>query len=237
MNNLIRIKLDPRRGGVSGINFIRPCFVVLDWPGDEVDVWYSDDNGTSWDKLAGDDYRAGYDFESKRLYLTLLFDIGTISQIALYGSGGARVGIGYELASFDVMPVGWSVEGILVPVLPIGCSIGNQHGHAVGAGVTVDGANRKNYQTGFFVKRPNERNFAVGHVIAAPVDAIVPAGFGIGTIFSKSQGVGATIMGLSEYGLSFMSLDENAINAMSSEAVNQKQKLITFNGTDPEELD
>jgi hypothetical protein len=237
MNNLIRIKLDPRRGGVSGIDFIRPCFVVYDWPGDEVDVWYSDDNGTSWDKLTGDDYRAGYDFESKRLYLALLFDISTISQLALFGSGRAHVGVGYELASFDVMPVGWTVEGILVPLFPVGCSIGNEHGHAIGAGAMVDGANRNNVSAGFFVKRPNEKNFAVGHVIAAPVDVIVPAGFDIGTIFSGSQGVGATIMGLSEYGLSFMSLDENAINAMSGEAVNQKQKSITFNGTDPEELD
>jgi len=233
MNNLIRIKLDPKRGGVSGINFIRPCFILFDWPGDEVELWFSDDDGTSWDKLTDGDYRAGYDFESKKLYLTLLFDVSTISQLALYGSGGAHVGVGYELASFDVLPVGWTVEGILTPLMPIGCSIGNELGHAVGAGAMIDGADRTNFPAGFFVKRPNERNFAIGHVIAAPVDVVFPAGFDIGTIFSKSQGIGATIMGLGEYGLSFMSLDESTISAMSSEAVNRKQKSITFNGTDP----
>lgn len=237
MENLIRIKLDPKRGGVDPVDFIRPCFIVYDWPGDEVDVWFSDDNGSTWEKLESGNYRAGYDFELKRLYLTLLFDVDTVSQLAMFGSGGSYVGVGFSLTDYDLVPVGWDVEGIHGSVFPVGCQAGNVSGFEVGAGVTVEGEFPRGIPAGFFVKCPDVRNFAVGFAMAAPVDSIVPAGFNIGTVFSESQGIGMTIMGLSEYGLSFMSLDESTVDGLSGEAVHRKQKVVTLNGTDPEELD
>jgi hypothetical protein len=237
MENLIRIKLDPKRGLLSPINFIRPCFVIYDWPGDEADVWFSDNNGLTWGKLGTDDFRAGYDFEMKRLYLSLLFDIDTISQVAIFGSGGTMVGAGYTIREYRSVQVGWNIEGIKGSPIPVGCSEGNELGFEVGVGATIDGALTGNIPAGYFVKCPFVRNFMVGYMVAGPIDTWIAVGFDTGTVFAVSQGVGATIMGLSEYGLDFMLLDEATIGAMSGEAVHRKQKIINLNETIPEELD
>lgn len=237
MENLIKIKLDPRRGGLAPIDFIRPCFIIYDWPGDDVDVWFSDDDGASWAKLAEDVYRVGYDQKTQRLYLSLLFDVDTISQLALFLPGGENIGVGFNITRYDLVQIAWTVEGVLGPVFPIGFPVGSELGASVGIGATIEGEFPRGVPVGFFVKYPNMRHFAVGHTVAAPVDMNIPAGFDTGTEFAASQGVGAWIMGLSEYGLVFMTLDEDTIDALSGEAVHQKQKTITLNGTDPEELD
>jgi hypothetical protein len=237
MDNLIRIKLDPKRGVGVHYDFIRPCFIVHDWPGDEVDAWFSDDNGSTWDKLDSAEFKSGYDFGLKRLYISLLFDVNTISQLALFGSGGTSVGVGFTLTDYDLIPVGWNSEGAHGLVINVGCSVGNDIASETGSGVTIQGNHGKDFPVGYFVKRPYEKNFPTGFKIAAPNDTIVPAGFNLGTVLTESQGTGVTIMGLSEFGMSFFSLDQKTVNALSGEAVHNRQKTITLNGTTSEDLD
>ena len=237
MENLIRIKFDPRRGQLDPIDFVRPCFRLSAWPNASVDIWYSDDDGESWEKVPESDYRSGYDAENLDLYVSLLFNITDITLIAFFSPEGSHVGIGYTISQSCQVGIGCQVEGQDLNRAPVGWSTGYGEAPVVPCGCSIYGALPKNIAVGYVIKWPTVRNAPLGASFANPADSPIGAGFDIGIVTSRSSGVGATILGLGEYPAEFLPLDPATIAAMSAQAAHRKQKTVTLNGTTPEELD
>jgi hypothetical protein len=236
MENLIRIKLNPRRGGVSPIDFRRPRFCLSGWPGGEVEVWTSV-NGIVWEKLDESDYSVSFEPSQNRAYITLLFDISSILYLGFFPGGGNVVGIGYELEKYDRISVGWDVEGNTMSQIPAGCSFGSDDVADVQAGYTIEGAASGNCGVGYRLKFPEVACFPVGGWIAAPCDADISIGFGIGICDGALIVVGAATMGLCELAGEVIPLDEYASGGLCGEAAWRKQKIVQLDGVTPKELD
>jgi len=225
MENLIRIKLDPRRGGAEPIDFLRPCFVLSDWPFDAIEIWKSDDGGLAWEKLGEDQFAAGFNSAERKLYVSLLFDIASTTILAFFNPVG------------NLVPVGWDMEGPTASSAGVGWSAGADNPPVVPIGFTLEGEWGVNTPLGYMLKWPTVRNTPVGCAYAAPADTPCGLGCAIGTVDARSVGAGTTILGLGEFGLDFLVLDAPAISALAAEAAHRKQKVVTLTGTDPEELD
>jgi len=237
MENLIRIEFDPQRGGPSDIDFLRPRFRLSEWPSEEVEIWTSDDGGQTWGKLSGTQYRASYYPSQSLLYVSLLFNISDVTQIAFFDVDGNCIGAGYSLAKYPLIPLGWVLDGPNLHQVPIGWSTGSMSSALAPVGFGIEGGEGWNTPVGFNVKDPNRTDVPVGFAIAAPVDSVIGVGCSIGTVFSRSVGVGGTILGLGEFPASLLSLGDKFLAALSGEAAQRKQKMVTLNGTTPEELD
>ncbi len=225
MENLIRIKFDPKRGGAQSIDFLRPCFRLENWPSEAVEIWTSTDSGVNWDKLSQSGYRTSYYGDEKFLYVSLLVDITGITHIAFFDIDGGAVG------------VGWEAENPWINLVNAGWSTGIVSGKNIGAGFTLLGPLPSNVPLVYRIRRPNEFLLPIGYEIAAPSDFLINAGCSIGTVFEIVVASGGTIMGLREFPSSLIALDDDAIEALVPEAAARKQKLITLNGTTPEDLD
>jgi len=237
MENLIRIKLDPKRGGVTDIDFKRPCFRIYNWEHSDVEIWFSDDNGVNWDKLDSDDFRFSYDFALKYLYVTLEFDIDTISQLAFFSPESKSIPVGHVLTRYDKIPVGWTLEGASILNIPSGASFGTTETYRVGGGFSILGDHAVNIPAGHTLKNATVGNTPVGHTCAAPHDRGVQVGYLLGRLETESNTVGVWILGMSEYPVEFIPLDDDTIDNLSAEAAWHKQKSVTLNGTTPEDLD
>jgi len=237
MENLIRIKLDPRRGGLASIDFKRPCFRIYNWKYSEVEIWYSDDNGLTWDKLGADDFRQSYYFERKQLYIALEFDITTISQLAFFAIDTKSVGVGWFATRYDKIGIGYSVEGIGTTNIPAGINIGSEKIAPVGAGYSIEGIRALNLSSGYTLKSAFKSNTFIGYTSADPEDRSISVGFHIGYLETELNVIGAAILGMSEYPVDLIILDDATISGLPGEAGWHKQKNVTLNGTTPEELD
>ena len=237
MENLIRIKLDPRRGGSTFIDFKRPCFRIYNWKNSEVEIWYSDDNGLTWDKLGADDFRQSYDFGHKYLYISLEFDITTVSQLAFFAIESKSVGVGWFMTLYDKIPIGYSVEGIEKTNIPAGINIGSEILAPVGAGYSIEGVRALNLPGGYTLKSAFKSNAFIGYTSADPEDRMIPVGFNVGYLETELDVIGVSILGMSEYPVDLIILDDATISGLPGEAGWHKQKNVTLNGTTPEELD
>ncbi len=237
MQNRIRIKLDPRRGGVLNIDFLRPCFTLSEWPSEEVEIWSSDDGGTSWAKLSSIDYRASHDPGDNVLHVSLLSDITGITQLAFFGIEGGTIGVGWTHECAGSIQIGWSVEGLTRRDTQVGWSLGTLDGRLAGSGYTIQGVLPRNVPISYKIKCPTVTTALIGFSISNPIDVHIGVGTSIGTVCALSVQAGETILGMREFPSSFFSLDEATIAALAGEAAHRKQKLVTLNGTTPEELD
>jgi len=237
MENLIRIKLDPHRGALASIDFKRPCFRIYNWKNSEVEIWYSDDNGLTWDKLGTDDFRQSYNFIHKQLYVTLEFDITTVSQLAFFAIESKSVGVGWFATRYDKIGIGYSVEGIETTNIPAGIDIGSEKLVPVGAGCSIEGVRALNLSGGYTLKSAFKSNTFIGYTSADPEDRSIPVGFHIGYLETELDVIGASILGMSEYPVDLIILDDATISGLSAAAGWHKQKNVTLNGTTPEELD
>lgn len=225
MENLIRIKFNPKRGGAQSIDFLRPCFRLENRPTEEVEIWSSTDGGVNWDKLSQSGYRTSFYEGVKILYVSLLVDITGITQLAFFDIDGGVVGIG------------WEAESPWINLVNAGWSTGIVSGKNIGAGFALLGTLPSNVPLVYRIRRPNEFLLPLGYEIAVPSDFLINAGCSIGTVFEIFVASGGTIMGLREFPSSLLALDDDAIEALALEAAARKQKLVTLNGTTPEDLD
>jgi len=237
MENLIRVMMNPRRGGLYSYDFVRPSFCLSNWPSDQVEIWTSEDDGVNWDKVSEDDYRASYDPKSGRFYVTLLFDIKIATQLGFFSVEGNVVGIGYELTKYDTVGLGWAIEGCVASKVGAGWTIGDGSDENAAVGFSVYGDACVNLALGFRLKNPEVRNVGIGGWLAVPVDADACVGFSIGGNVVGCVPVGATIMGLWEIGGDMIPYDGDALNCLCGEAAWRKQKTVELNGTTPKELD
>ncbi len=237
MENLIRIKFDPRRGGANADDFLRPRILIYNWPAEEIDIWSSDDGGQSWDKLDDTDFRASFEPATGRLYVELLFDITDTLLLAFFNPGGNIVGAGYTLTTYGKVSLGWCVEGSACGPIPAGWCNGSLAVSVIPCGSAIQGAWPKNIPIGHKVKYPNMTKVPVGHTLASPKDADTGIGFNIGTVALFAVTPGVTILGLSEFAADFLVVDESTADALCTEYAWKKQKAVTLNGTTPEELD
>ena len=109
--------------------------------------------------------------------------------------------------------------------------------NAVGTGHTMQGMKALNVPCGFNTKTAFLRANPVGYTIADPEDVTIKVGYQSGQLEIESNSAGVWILGLTEYQIDFLSLDETTIANLSSEAAWHKQKNVTLDGTDPEDLD
>jgi hypothetical protein len=225
MENLIRIKLDPHRGGAESIDFLRPCFVLSDWPFDAIEIWRSNDGGLAWEKLDDDEFTACFNASELKLYVSLLFDITSTTVLAFFSPVGSLV------------PMGWDIEGPTAYPAGVGWTVGADNPPVVPVGFTLEGESGANTPLGYMLKWPTVRNTPVGCAYATPADTPCGLGCTIGTVYAQSVGLGTTIFGLGEFGLDFLVLDSPALSSLAAEAAHRKQKMVTLTGTDPEELD
>jgi hypothetical protein len=231
MENLLKIKLDPLRGGSSHFDFIRPNFIVNNWPGDGIVLEYSNNGGATWVSLIPDvHYRSCYDATSRQLYVSLLFNIETELLIAFNYFEEVEP----ELCSF---PLGWANEGISCSIAPLGWDAGADEISSVQAGYAIYGCYGIAITVGWVIKWFENINTQVGWTVADPVDAPITIGFDIGTIDVGSIRAGTTILGIANYPGQFIVLDRPSIDALGSSAVRCREKTITLSGYDPEVLD
>ncbi len=237
MENLIRIKLDSRRGGQDTIDFRRPCFRLGEWPSSSLRIAWSQNGGQSWQKLPEEDYTIGYDGDSRELYVSLKFDVTGVTLFAFFAPEGTNCPIGYSLAKWNRIGIGWDTEGVSVRPVPIGWVTGDLDGGMVGSGFTIEGVWSRNNPLGFTERYPTLDSTPLGASIAEPVDSPVGLGFDIGTVLARTIGAAGTVLGLAEYPLAVLVLDPTTKSALCAEAAHRKQKMVTLYGTTPEELD
>jgi len=237
MENLVRIKLDPHRGGANSHYFLRPRFRISDWPSEPVEIWTSDDDGVNWDKLDAEDFINCFDGPMKILYVELLFDISDTMLLAFFNPDGMTVGAGFEITRYDRIGLGWIAEGVDPKPVPLGWQSGSRDLSNIYAGHYVYGGSLFNHPIGHIIKCPAIFNTPINFNIANPHDGRIQVGFGLGTGMSEFAGVGVTLMGLSETGVDLLVIDDAALDAMSTEIAVRRQKQVTLNGTTPEELD
>jgi hypothetical protein len=237
MENLVRIKLNPRRGGPDPIDFNRPCFLLSNWPNASIEIWSSDDDGLSWQKIPETDYRFSYDGVNKYLYLSFLFDITVTTIFAFFSPTGNHAGVGWSLTRYDKIRVGWEVEAPNTTNAAAGWSTGSADTPVTPVGCSIYGGHLRNIPVGYNVKWPTVANTPVGASIAEPADSPVGAGFDIGEVTKRSVGVGVTILGCWEYPFDFVPIDDPTFASLCAEASHRKQKNVRLYGTTPEELD
>ena len=236
MQNLLRIKLDPQRGGASAIDFLRPCFKIDNWPSGEVEIW-SSLNGLDWTKVEETGYLADYDSASRVLRVSLLIDLTEDTYLAAFDIDAAPVGTGYVLEKHDVVQTGWAEEAEDNRMTCVGWCSGSELVSDVSCGCAIYGQRGDNVEAGFDVKYPMMSNIGLGLDVAAAVDGLVRVGFATGLLTAKSCGAGSAILGLCETPAALICLDTHALAAMAGEAAVRKQKVVTLTGTSPEELD
>jgi len=237
MENLVRIKLDPRRGGQDPFDFKRPCFRLSNWPNASVEIWSSDDEGLSWQKIPNSDYRWSYDPDNRHLYISFLFDITVITILAFFSPTGSHAPIGYTLTRYNKCSVGWSTEGANRANIDTGWSTGSETTPVIPIGCSIRGGKLKNIPIGYEIKWPIVSNNPVGASFAEPADSPVAIGFDIGLTTPNSIGVGVTILGCRGHPFDFIPLDGPSFSSLCAEASHRKQKNVVLNGTTPEELD
>jgi hypothetical protein len=225
--------LNPRRGGSTSIDFLRPCFTIANWRGSEVDVWKSL-NGLDWTKLEDTDFVSSFEPFTQTLRLALLFDLTQTTYLAFFDIDGRRTGIGWTLEKNPVVPVGWDTEDETGTIMAMGWSNGSVEPMDMCAGYDIQGALNGNIPCGWTVKEPVMSNLPLGYQVAAAQDGLLRIGFQIGEVHFRSISAGAAIMGLAEFpiGLAYFDTDE-----LSAEAAVRKQVTITLSGTTPQELE
>lgn len=237
MENLIRIKLDPRRGGLHWIPFRKPSFRISNWRSSEVEIWKSENGGILWSKLDESTFVSSWDSSYQRLYLTLLFDISTVTHLAFFDINGSVVSVGFMLEKSPIVPVGWAIESWSVNQIPVGWSLGSSSHRAVPCGHTLFGPYPVNANSGFAVKSSILSNNPAGFILAAPNDNMARAGYHIGTNSTSFISCGACILGLFELPVNIRRVGDSDLDALSSEFALPKQKLIALMDDDPAELD
>jgi hypothetical protein len=236
MQNYLRIKLDPQRGGSSAFDFLQPLFAIRNWPSPDIDIWTSPDN-ISWTRLQDTDFAACYDPTLKILYLSFLADLTSDIWIAFFNIGGVHSGIAYTLEKFDLLQIGWLVEASDISITPIAWTTGSPLSSDASVGCSIYGHRADNIPLGFDSKYPVMVNFLIGNNIAAATDLLVRAGYSSGLLTTNSCAIAATILGLSELPLDLIAIDPATLASMSAEVSILKQKDIILTGTSPEELD
>ena len=237
MENLVRIKLNPRRGGLEEIDFKRPCFRLSNWPNASVEIWSSDDDGMSWEKISESDYRFAYDGDNRNLYISFLFDVTVTTIFAFFSPAGNHAGIGFSLTRYGKCPIGWQTEAPYPANTNMGWSTGSAEMPVIPIGCSIYGGNLRNIPIGFNIKWPTVANTPVGASFAEPADSPVGTGFSTGQMTKRSVGVGVTILGCWEYPFDFIPIDGPSFSSLCAEASHRKQKNVRLYGTTPEELD
>jgi len=233
MQNLLRIMLNPRRGGSTSFDFLRPCFTIANWPGSEVDVWKSL-NGLDWTKLGDADFVSSFEPSTRVLRLILLFDITQTTYLAFFDIDGERAGMGWTLEKNPVVPVGWNTEHDTGTNMGMGWSTGSVEPIDMCAGFDIQGALKGNIPCGWTIKNPVMSNLPLGYQVAAAQDGLLRIGFNVGTVHFRSISAGAAIMGLAEFPIGLAYFDTEGLSA---EAAVRKQVTITLSGTTPQELE
>jgi len=237
MQNTILIRIDPRRGGTSPISFRRCRFRLYSWASDEIELWISPDEGVTWQKVDNALFRACWDPSLRDMRVSLLFDIVGRTHLAFVDVDGDVVGVGFAVGRYHTTPLGWQAEGAGDANISIGWVTGRCIQPNVHAGFTVFGKRDLNFPVGYILKDPILKNLEAGWNIALPKDGIVRVGWSLGTVHSNSVELGATLMGLSEFQINFISFSDKDLASMPNEVAVRKQKLVTLKGFTPEVLD
>ena len=237
MQSTIHIRMDPRRGGTSPISFRRCRFRLYSWASDEIELWISPDEGITWQKVDNALFRACWDSSLRDMRVSLLFDIIGRTHLAFVDVDGDVIGIGFAVGRYPTMPLGWQVEGADSVNTPVGWLAGRCIQSNVHAGFAVFGKRELNLPVGYIVKDPILKNLEAGWNIALPKDGIVRVGWSLGTVHSSFIELGATLMGLSEFCINFISFSDKDFASMPNEVAVRKEKLVTLTGFTPEVLD
>jgi len=237
MENLARIKFDTNRGGSTGHDFVRTCICLGNWPSDDVEIWSSDDNGQSWDKLDSTDYLFSYDGPSSKLYVSFLTDFTSDVILAFFCIGGQTVGAGFTLLKHQVFQTGWMTEGHSDSVVQTEWNTGAETVNSAWAGYTELGDMASETGTGYTIKSPRIVLTQAGFSTAAPSDKPGGMGYTIGTVGSTQSQAGYTVMGLNEFPVDVLPIDESTKELLTAEYGVGRQKIVTLNGTTPEVLD
>ncbi|HDS29908.1 MAG TPA: hypothetical protein ENN67_02565 [Firmicutes bacterium] len=225
MENLVRVKIDSHRGGQDSIAFLRPCFRIFGWNSDELEIWRSDDDGISWNKLDSSQYTASFRTDAHQLYVTIIDEIEDISLLAFFDIDG------------EVVNIGWKIDGASVNTLPSGWSAGETAGGIPPIGYSIRGALGLNVPVSYGVRCPSVLNIPSGFNTAVPVDFAINFGCSIGEVGKKSVKTGCAILGMREFPVDLKVLDDATILTLSAEAAHRKQKTVQLNGMEPEVLD
>ncbi|HEX9744943.1 MAG TPA: hypothetical protein VGB30_05900 [bacterium] len=148
-----------------------------------------------------------------------------------------NVGAGFSWPAIEMIVLGWTVEAPVAGHSPVGFSGGSLDDFFFPGGYSLSGSNPLNNTVGWNVRQPVKMNIPVGGEFATPYDFTFGLGCWIGTVDLSKIPEGFTLMGLSRFPVDFIPLNDAVKTSLPVQIAVRKNKTVTLNGTDPEDLD
>ena len=237
MSILLKIKFDPRRGGLTPYDFFSLALRVDNWSVPLLSVLESTDDHVYTPLQEDVEWRADFDYDSSRIRVHLLKNYSTIIYIILASADARNIpaACSIEGALNLNIPASFNAESPRRINIPVAWNTGAALKRNIPAAYHIEAARQLNIPAAYNQKNIRSRNIPAACGISGAIGILIPVSFRIGSLDSRNIPAAAWIMGVAIMPADAVILPQHAGPAASR--VKGCTTKLTMTGTEWEELD
>ncbi len=234
---ILKIKFDPRRGGLTPYDFFSPALRVDNWSPPLLSVLESTDNHVYTPLQEDVEWRADFDYDTSRLCVHLLKNYTTIIYIILASADARNIPAGCSIeGALDLnIHASFNAEALRRTNIPVSWNTGAALKRNIPAAYHIESVRQLNIPAAYNQKNIRSRNIPAACGISGAITELIPVSFNLGSLDSRIIPATAWIMGVAIMPADAVILPLHAGPAASR--VRAHTAELTLNTDEWEELD